>query len=304
MLSATPFGVLLQFGLAPAFMSNEQQIAFDLMGHRAVLKAKGKSLAEAPRATISIDGFVSESAARQFAEPLQDVAAMAALKANLGIDVETKPPMYLNPEITEIQLYKYGVYLRPVANGVHVFPKDYPTLWSESEGPRIFTVPPQSFLEELNTAYRTWRGPLSENMRHALHLRVQAQMGGDSLAEFVLAIASVEALTPDEFWNNAQRKALDDVAAQVRSMLDLSANEIDEIVERITKQRKLSVNQGFRRLFDRLGLAHIRRDWDRVYSIRSKVLHGDASLNEGRRAVHDARRLSKTIVLAAYEHGI
>ena len=115
----------------------------------------------------------------------------------------------------------------------------------------------------------------------------------------LLAIASVEALTPEESWTDTQKQMLQSFASAARSFPGATEHEIEEIVTRLTTQPKLSVNQGLRRLFDRLGVIHLWPRWGAVYNVRSRILHGDVRPEEVQATIDEAMHLSRVIVLTA-----
>jgi hypothetical protein len=84
-------------------------------------------------------------------------------------------------------------------------------------------------------------------------LRAEANITTDPLAQFVLGVASVEALTLEAAWTKGQLEVLAALEKAARDHPHVSTEEIEEIVER----RRLSVGEGFRRLFQEIGLLHL-----------------------------------------------
>jgi hypothetical protein len=118
----------------------------------------------------------------------------------------------------------------------------------------------------------------------------------------ILAIASVEALTPDEFWTDTQKKILQSLTESAKAYPGASEREIEEIIARVNGLPKLSINQAFRRFLDRLGIEDIWPAWRDAYNARSRILHGDAPPEEVIRTIDTTMRLSREIILKAAEH--
>lgn len=92
-------------------------------------------------------------------------------------------------------------------------------------------VDPKIFLGELSLSFADWSRPVAVRLEQALRIRAEANLATDVLRRMILAVASVEALTPDEFWTRKQRKMLQRMVTNVRSCPGATKSEIDEIVE-------------------------------------------------------------------------
>jgi len=194
---------------------------------------------------------------------------------------------------------KTGSYLRDRIHGVDVFQENVPSRIIIVEGKGVVTMSPQVFLTELKASFEASANPMATEVEHGVRLCCEAYLGGDGLARMILAIAAVEALVSEGKWTVAQNNLLSLLLTTARSFPNASSEEIREIVERIETLHRISIRQGCRRLLIRLKLSELWPRWDRLYEVRSGVLHGDLPSKEARAVVDEATRLSQQIVLAA-----
>lgn len=300
-LDAPPYLMRFEFRVTTYFNIAARNFEFELAGRPAVLRAvQDRPLKETGAVTIQVTGFESEIEAREFGYRVQRASTLTATKTDLGIDVGDNVVRTSASALMREQFYKaHGRVLRNRVHGIDVYPETPPSNTIVVEGRGTVLTTPEIFLRELDASFEGWSHPVAVELEHSLRLRAEANIASDNLVRMILAIASVEALTPDETWTDKQTEMLQWFATNAANFLDATPQDIEEVVERITGQRKLSVNQGFRRLFLRLGVQHLWTEWSKVYNIRSKILHGDARPDEARVAVDNAMRLSKEIVLTA-----
>lgn len=295
------YKVRFEFHVSAFFNVDAQEYGFEIAGRQAKLSSvHGRPLKNDEAAAIHVGGFAAEAEAAAFGSRIQRAATLAGTRCGLGVDIgDNQPGARLASDLRAHLLKKFGCDTRPHVHGVDVYREDIPAgpLIVEGRGSVLFE--PGKFISELSASYESWSQPVSPELEHALRLRCEASLAGDSLAQMILAIASVEALTPEERWSPNQEILLRSLAAEARQYPGIPPIEITEVVERIIGQRKLGVNQGFRRLFDRIGLQHLWPRWNKVYSVRSRVLHGDAPIAQARDALDEARSLSREIVLKA-----
>ena len=284
---APTYQMRFEFLISTYFGVDARELDFELAGRPAVLKSvQERPLKEVGAVTIKVGGFRDESEAREFGHRLQRAATLAATKT-------------ASEKMREAFFKKTGRVLRNRVHGIDVFKEDPPVNIIVVEAYGTVTIPPQIFLRELEASFTAWSKPVAVHLEKALRLRGQANHAGDNLVRMLLAVASVEALTPVESWTDKQKEMLQSFADAARKFPGATESEIEEIVERVTGQSKLSVNQGFRRLFDRLGVQHLWLPWREVYNVRSRILHGDAGPEEVRATIDETMRLSREIVLTA-----
>lgn len=298
---APTYRMRFEFLISTYFAVDARELKFELAGRPAVLKSvRERPLNEVGDVTIRVGGFRDESEAREFGLRLRRATTLAATKTDLGIDVgRNHNRTTVSKKMREAFFKKHGRILRNRVHGIDVYKEDIPVNIIVIEGRGTVTIPPQIFLRELEASFTAWSKTVSVDLENALRLRAEANHAGDNLVRMILAIASVEALALDEFWTDKQKEMLQWFATYARSFPGATESEIEEIVERVTGQRKLSVNQGFRRLFDRLGVQHLWPRWSKVYNLRSRILHGDIHPREVLAEIDQTMRLSREIVLTA-----
>lgn len=290
-----------EFVVSHFFNVDAREFPFDLAGYPAILKSvHDRPLKQSNAVVIQVGGFRDKAEAICFGHRLQRATTLAATKTDLGVDVgNNRARSSISNAIRRTILEKFGTDLRDRIHGVDAYREDIPATIFLTEARATVSFLPQTFVHELDASYTAWSQPVTPDLEHALRLRAEANLTGDGLARMILAIASVEALTPDEFWTPKQQELLRSLADTARTFAGFNPTEIEEVVERITGQRRLSVNQGFRRLFDRIGLQEIWPRWNDLYGVRSRVLHGDAPPDLARSVQDEAMKLSKQIVLTA-----
>ena len=132
-------------------------------------------------------------------------------------------------------------------------------------------------LTELAAGQRVQLSAAAEGVR-LLNL---ALLNPQPLAQAVLAISAVEALGQDEEWTDGQTALLAQLAAQVEAGTSGQDDERMEIADALRRGlHRFGLRQGVMRVLARLGLQHLRKEWDRVYGIRSGLFHGTAQLAE------------------------
>lgn len=299
--AAPTYRVRFEFLVSPFFNADTRELQFDLQGLPAILKSVAdRPLKEAQAVAIQVGHFSDEASAFEFGYRLQRATTLAAIKSDLGVNIgDNEVRTWVSDEVRRAHFAKTGTQLRNRVHGVDVFKEGVEYRFPVFEGRASVSIEPRLFLDELGAAYPALSKPFSPKLQHALRLRCEARLGGDGLGLTILAIASVEALTPQETWTAKQKEILDAMSTCAASSKDAAVSDIEEVLEAISKLRKLSVNQGIRRLLHRLNLQYLWPRWNALYQNRSKVLHGDVSPNVARSSLTEALALSKEIVLAA-----
>lgn len=299
--SSSTYGMRFEFLVSTYFDVDSQVLAFDLAGHPAVLKAvHERPLRDTGQVAIVARGFSDESEAAEFGYRLQRATTLAATKTDLGIDVgRNRIRTSISEEMRQAHFEKTGRIVRNRVHGVDVFRENPPTHVIVMEGFGTVRINPQIFLKELDASFTAWPEPISADLEKALHLRGRANQASDNLVRMLLAVAAVEALTPDESWTDKQKELLQSFADSARNFSGITEREIEEVVVHLTSRWKLTISEGFRRLLVRLGLQDLWPRWRAIYHARSRILHGDAPPEEVLATIDETMRLSRTIVLKA-----
>jgi hypothetical protein len=111
------------------------------------------------------------------------------------------------------------------------------------------------------------------------------------------------ALGQDETWTKAQSELIEKLAAEVeeKSFDDPERLEVADALRR--SLHRVGLRQGVLRVLSRLDLDHLRKEWDRLYGLRSGVFHGTSELTEPElsQLAMDVVSLCGRIILAIVE---
>ena len=188
-------------------------------------------------------------------------------------------------------------------HGLAILPDDDLTRFPVVRAEAIVRADPSQFegaLTELATGQRVQLSAAAQGVR----LLNFALINPQPLAQVVLALSAVEALGQDERWTDAQTALLAALAAQVEAGTAGRDAERMEVAAALRGMYRVGLSQGVMRVLDRLGLQHMRREWKRVYGLRSDLFHGRAQLAEhevGELAT-SAITLCGRIILTLVEH--
>jgi hypothetical protein len=260
---------------------------------------KGEPLREAKWLVLNASGFETEGAAQEFGEQLRQIVEIVALCVRLGVDVgQDRPTGWINEEwARSIGMIEPHERLMPNVHGLMVIPDDDLTRIMLLEAEAMVTADPAQVLTGINGLGRQMPIQLANSVTGVRILNL-ALMSQEPLTQVVLALSAVEALGQGETWTERQRALLSELADQVDRGSDAEQQEVAEALKRSV--HRIGLRQGVMRVLSRLGLSHLRKEWDRLYSLRSGVFHGTAHLTE--QETHELARaaitLCGTIVLA------
>jgi hypothetical protein len=223
---------------------------------------------------------------------LRALTELAGVCSRLGIDVgQDKPTRWLNEEFARsMGLLQPHERLRPNIHGLAILPDDDFTRVPGGQAAGKVLVDLNQFaraLTELAAGPRVRLSAAAEGLR----LFNLALLNPQPLAQVVLAISAVEALGQDQKWTEAQAGLLTQLAAQVEAEASGHDDERMEIAEALRELHRISLRQGVMRVLSGLGLQQLRKEWDRVYGIRSGLFHGTAQVAE-----HEVNELAASAI--------
>jgi hypothetical protein len=117
----------------------------------------------------------------------------------------------------------------------------------------------------------------------------------------VLSFSAIEELGQNEKWSETQLALIMDLADAADASSKGTMDERAEVAQAVRKGLfPLSLRQGVMRLLSRRGLDHLRKEWDRLYGVRSGVFHGTARLSDSElnQAALDTIKLCGRIILS------
>ncbi len=125
-------------------------------------------------------------------------------------------------------------------------------------------------------------------------------MTSEPLAQMVLSFSAVEELGQNEKWKETQEALIIELAVAAEKSSKGTSQERAEVAQAIRKGLfPLSLRQGAMRLLLGLGLDFLRKEWDRLYGVRSGLYHGTARLSDSEisQAAQDTVTLCGRVIL-------
>lgn len=263
------------------------QVKLLLEGKEHCLQIAGRDVVLAPQLpdlaikdsewlVMNARGFASEDEARKFGHLLKTAVDVSAIAARVGADTGTNLATSGLGKTVKDALAQEGTLVRDNIHGLDVFP-DHPNT-------RIFTVSatgtvraaPNPFLSDLDEIVRAAVVP-SPRIADIILLLNYALLRPEPVSQIVFAVSAVESLGQDETWSKDQTQLLNELADAAEGSTIGTAEERQEVADTVRKSLyRLSLRQGVFRLLHRLGLQHLRKPWDDLYTERSSLVHGIA----------------------------
>jgi hypothetical protein len=305
MADTSGFRIRLRVRIAKGLTTESTRLHVAVANKDVTITSQNKEepLNKAKWLVLSAGGFTTEEAAQYFGTRLCQMLQLAALSSRLGVDVgENKPTGWISEEFARsIGLIKAHERVAPNVHGLAILPDDDNTRIPIINIEGRVTADPEQFASALREAGEngdTGFGTAANGVR-LLNL---ALMTSEPLAQMVLAFSAVEELGQNEKWSEAQVALIEQLADTAEASMQGTAEERAEVARAIkTGLFPLSLRQGVMRLLARLSLNELRKEWDRLYSVRSGLFHGTARLSdpEINQAALDTVTLCGRIILAA-----
>jgi hypothetical protein len=264
-------------------------------------EAKDEPLNQAKWFVFRATGFGSEEEASQFGRRLRSVLEIVSLSLRLGVDAgEDLPTGHMTEEFARAMgVIKAHERTAPNVHGLMILPDDDLTKFPRLNMTGYVTMSPTDLvaaIEELGDS-----GDLGlELAEKGVRMLNLALMTSEPLAQMVLAFSAIEELGQNENWSESQLVLIKELAAAARRA-NISDDERAEVANAIKNGLfKVSLRQGVLRLLTRFEVSHLRKEWDRLYGIRSGIFHGTARIGnaELNSAAADTIKLCGAIVFA------
>jgi hypothetical protein len=272
--------VRVRFGMG--LTSDEVLILTQVAGRTVEIKSqeKGKTLRGSEWIIFSAGGFGSEAAAQSFGENLCNFIGIAGVCTRIGVDVgENNSTGWIDEEFARaIGLIGAEDRVYPNVHGLIVVPDDGHSKCVDMNITAAVTADPVALIESLTELGDA--GPVRMASASAgIGLLNLALLAKEPLTQTVLAVSAVEALGQGENWTDTQKAILEKLAYSVENEPNAGAEQ-QEIADALRRSiHRIGLRQGVLRVLSRLGLDHLRKEWDRLYGLRSGVFHGTAQLN-------------------------
>lgn len=304
MIDKTGFRIRLRVRLAKALTTEATSLSVEVANKDVSVTSQNKSepLNKAKWVVLQARGFKTEDEAQRFGDRLCSIVQLAALTSRLGADIgQNKPSGWMSEDFARANgLIKAHERIAPNVHGLSILPDDDYTRIPIINIEGTVTAAPEhlmSAIGELGNSSRLAFGSASTGVR-LLNL---ALMTSEPLAQMALAFSAVEEIGQNERWTQAQTAVIKQLAEVAETHTQLTEDERHEVARAIRSGLfPLSLRQGVIRILAGLGLEHLRKEWDRLYGIRSGIFHGTArpSDSELHQAALDTLTLCGQIVLA------
>ncbi|WP_152025006.1 hypothetical protein [Candidatus Filomicrobium marinum] len=213
---------------------------------------------------------------------MRSIVQLAALSTRLGVDVgEDKATSWISEEFARSKgIIQEHERVAPNVHGLAILPDDDNTRIPTISIRGTVTADPKHFLSALQDLDQNVSIDFGD-ARNAVRLLNFALMTSEPLSQMVLAFSAVEELSQNEKWSVAQRDLIQKLAISAQTSQKGTADERAEVARAIqTGLFRLSLRQGVKRLLAGLGQNHLRKEWDRLYNIRSALFHGTSRLSD------------------------
>jgi hypothetical protein len=301
------FRLRLRVRLAKALTSEERTLRFSFLDREVEIESQEKDgpLSKAKWLVFKARGFGNEDTAKEFGEQLRAAVQIASLAARWGVDVgRDKATCWVDEEFARSSGFIEAHHrLIPNIHGLSIFPDDENTRIPLMSVEAVITADPAQFtgaLEELGT--RT--GAVSAASVAGLRILNLALVDPQPLSQMVLAFSAIEAMGQNQDWSASQRTFLRRLASEAERDCTMQEAEREEVAAALRRStHRLGLRQGVLRVLGRLRLTDLRKDWDRLYGIRSGLFHGTVKMEEAEvnQAALDAVTLCGSIVLKVLE---
>lgn len=256
---------------------SSDEYCFSLAGRDVVLSAqnRGSPILQSAWLVMRVTGFGCEDDARTFGAQLKTALEVASIANRMGIDTGIDVASSGISTYLRDQFASYGLVVKNDVHGLDVYPDFKIVKFASASGSLVVRMPPEPILKDVEKFF-TCAGNESQLTKDIVLLLNHALMQEDPVSQIVFAISAVEMLGQDEAWSKTQEAMLEELASQAETIEhECNQEERVEIAEAIRKSiHKIGLRQGVMRLLRSLELAHLKKEWDTVYGLRSKLVHG------------------------------
>lgn len=231
--------------------------------------------------TAKIEGFATEEDAREAGQLLGDTLLVVGAVATLGIDIGfSRSTVGWSAAIHDAVREQTGREIRPETHGLMVYEKDK-TCILDVHGRGSVSICPDAFGEKLiNWSRRS--SNLTERQRNCAALLNDSYFTAQPEGCFILRISAVEALCDQAVQDRRYLGAIEALERELASQtLD---NDIRETLGRILlNAKRQSLRSAYLSKFKTLRSGEEAREFDKLYQLRSKLVHdgvGRGTLNE------------------------
>ncbi len=246
---------------------------------RLLPREKEARLSDAKDLVMIATGFETADAAAKIGQTLSRALRVYDAHHRMGIDIGEDIATAQFGQIAKEAINRGGGVLRDDVHGIDVYEDTGREVFLRVEIHGTVSTPSDVVVARLQ-GFATHDGELSGDALGALVQLNAAISASSDMAKMALAVSAIEGLGQSENWSSSQKAVLESLrglAASDPSLTQIEQVELAEAIERGVF--KVSLRQGVMRLFDRLDLGHLRKQWDTAYALRSGVIHGTKPLS-------------------------
>lgn len=300
--------IRLRVRLAKSLTTDElsRTIEFEGRSVEVASQIRDQALSKTTWVVFSAGEFKSEAEAYEFGRRLRRALIAAGLASRLGVDAGfDKPTSYMNEDFARsLGWIAPHERIAPNVHGLMVIPDDKNTRFPVFSIEATVSAAPDHVLGAIASLGSA--PTLSAVVNEALVIVNMAMMNAQPIAQLALALSAVEALGQTEKWTDEQHALIEELVAHVEGAVRYVQQEREEVATALRRNlHKIGLRQGVMRILSKLGLAHLKKEWDRIYNARSGLFHGTYRPDEQEisQLANDAITLCGTIVLtlAKYE---
>jgi hypothetical protein len=266
-----------RFFLQKKLSINENEYRFTVEGREIVLCApvQDTPIKDSEWLVMNVRDFATEEEARTFGNNLKAAVELSSVITRLGVNAGVDKPTSALYDVARKQIeQETGSKIRNNTHGIDVF-LDEPnvTIFSFNATATVHALP-TPFLTNLNELHNK-AANVSQRVKDIVLLLNYALMQRESVAQIVFAVSAVEMLGQDAIWSDDQKLLLKELVKTAKSADIGSQAERDEVADAIEKSiHRQTLRQGVFKLLVELGLPKLKKEWDKLYSERSKLVHG------------------------------
>lgn len=283
MAERSKYRLWLKLRVGKSLATEEKTLTASVAGKIVTIESNSRSepLSKASWLVMGCGGFETEDEAREFGEKLRRAAHLAGLCTRVGVDAgdpgEDRNVSWINSKLLRsIGGLDPNSRIGPDMHGIVILPDDGKTLFARVGQPNLTVLHNADFFvrafEEALPQSDTSQGDLP-SIRRAIRVLNLAEMSTDPIAQVVLAISTIEGLAADPPWTDEQQKLIQSSAVWLEEAHG-DGEEVKQVIESILRVRKESIRQRIRKFLDANELSDMWREWDDLYTKRSRLFHG------------------------------
>lgn len=289
----------LRIRLGHRLNSNDTKIKATFRGRRITIQSREpeKPLKESEWVVILATRFRTAEAAAKYGRTLQSSLSIGAAMGNVPIDIgaDNSATGSWSTHVKEA-VSNLGGFLIDDVHGLSVHPETITAFMMFFGGQISASMSPDRMIELANTVVAKAK-KIDDRTRSAALLMNAAMLAPHPAANIVLGIACVELLAAGEKWTERQRTWISSLEEHLAASKGLSAEEKRELLAAVKNLNNFGIAEKNRRLIKHLGLDSNMARWNKLYSGRSKLVHGLGHIpyNELVNLSSEARGLCKAI---------